>query len=101
MASAPADASDQTTMGTPSVSRASPAPSSSSIVSALARLTPEQLQKLRRMQKLRALLQKLPPGVTLKKAPAAAAAAATDEEQKAAPDSSADALLALAGVACM
>lgn len=64
----------------------------SSLASALARLTPEQMVKLRRMQKLRALLSKLPAGVTLPPRPVAAADAAP------AP---ADAISMLASVACM
>ena len=71
---------------------ASPAPSSSSVVSQLARLTPEQITKLRRMQKLRALLTKLPPGTKLPppRQPAAASADAPEP----------DAIAMLASVAC-
>jgi len=81
---------------TSSISPTSPVASSPSVVSALARLTPEQLTKLRRMQKLRALLNKLPPGVKLPPRPAQRSSQASD----AAPATS-DAISMLASVACM
>lgn len=79
----------------------SPAPSSSSVVSQLARLTPEQITKLRRMQKLRALLAKLPPGTQLPASAGRPAPAAGSSSSSAAHAPSADAIAMLASVACM
>ena len=75
-------------------------PALSRVVSALARLTPEQLLKVRRIHKLRALLARLPPGV-MPPASRRGGGAAADPSGAEAPATAEDAIAILANVACM
>lgn len=78
----------KTTASSPAAARKAAA-----LAASLKRLSPEQLAKLRRMHKLRALLSKLPPGVTLPAKPSLGGQPASSVD--------ADAIAMLASVACM
>ena len=74
------------------------------VVSKLAQLSPDQLLKVRRMHKLRALLAKLPPGVvppTTRRAAAAGGGGGAAGSAASASEAGADAIAFLANVACM